>query len=51
MSHPSTIRDEDIPPAVYQRRWYILGVLCSSLLVIRPAWDVPWTHATACRYP
>ena len=34
MSHPATVRDEDIPPHVYHRRWYILGVLCSSLLLI-----------------
>ena len=34
MSHPATVRDEDIPAHVYERRWYILGVLCTSLLLI-----------------
>ncbi len=33
MSH-ATIRDEDIPPHVYQRRWFILGVLNVCLLVV-----------------
>lgn len=34
MSHPASVRDEEIPVHVYQRRWYILAVLCSSLLLI-----------------
>ncbi len=34
MSHPATVRDEEIPRRVYERRWYILVVLCLSLLVI-----------------
>ncbi len=34
MSHPATVRDEDIPADVFQRRWYILAVLCTSLLLI-----------------
>lgn len=33
MSH-ATIRDEDIPADVYQRRWFILGVLNACLLVV-----------------
>lgn len=34
MSHPATVRDDEIPAQVYARRWYILGVLCTSLLLI-----------------
>jgi len=30
MNHPDT----EIAPEVYERRWYILGVLCTSLLLI-----------------
>jgi hypothetical protein len=25
---------DDIPPEVYRRRWLILGVLCTSLMII-----------------
>jgi EmrB/QacA subfamily drug resistance transporter len=34
MSHPASVRDDEIPDHVYHRRWVILGVLCTSLLVI-----------------
>jgi MFS family permease len=34
MSHPAPVRDDEIPREVFERRWYILAVLCSSLLLI-----------------
>ena len=26
--------DDEIPASIFQRRWYILGVLCTSLMVV-----------------
>ena len=34
MSHPITPPDDEIPASVLARRWQILGVLCTSLLLI-----------------
>ena len=34
MTTTTEVRDDQIPPEVLHRRWYILGVLCTSLLVI-----------------
>jgi EmrB/QacA subfamily drug resistance transporter len=34
MSHPASPADDRIPAEVYHRRWLILAVLCTSLLVV-----------------
>jgi EmrB/QacA subfamily drug resistance transporter len=35
MAHAiAAARDAEIPASIFQRRWYILGVLCTSLMVV-----------------
>ena len=34
MSHPASVRDDEIPDHVYHRRWAILATMCLSLVLI-----------------